>query len=72
MKKPPTCNKRSRPRAAEVIAKSNHKVDQFFQKRTPQVDASMPLHPAEEEKKHTGYLRVQVVEESKQGAFMTA
>ena len=74
-----------------MIAKTNDKVDQFFQKKTAQVDASMPLHPAEEEKqqsqpsevqlhsqmpeeekKHTGYLRVQVLEESKQGAFMTA
>ena len=33
-----------------MIAKTNHKVDQFFQKKTPQVDASMPLQPVEEEK----------------------
>ena len=66
-------------------------MDQFFQKKTAQVDASMPLKPVEEEKqqsqpteaqpppqqpveekRYTGHLRVQVIEESKQGAFMTA
>ena len=50
VKKPPTGNGRGRPRATEVIARTNHKVDQFFQKKAPQVDASMPLHPVEEEK----------------------
>jgi hypothetical protein len=50
VKKPPTGNRRGRPRATEVIAKTNHKVDQFFQKKTAQVDASMPLQPVEEEK----------------------
>ena len=30
----PTDNKRGRPRATEVIAKTNHKVDQFFHKKT--------------------------------------
>jgi len=33
-KKAPTGNRRGRPKATEVIAKTNHKVDQFFQKRT--------------------------------------
>ena len=84
VKKPPTGNRRSRPRATEVIAKTNHKVDQFFRKSIAQVDASMPLQPAEEqkqqsqpievyvpskqpeeEKRHAGHLRVQVIEESK-------
>ena len=49
-KKPPTGNRRGRPRATEVIAKTNHKVDQFFQKKAAQADASMPLQPVEEEK----------------------
>ena len=49
-KKPPTGNGRGRPRATEVIARTNHRVDQFFQKKTPQVDASMPLQPVEEQK----------------------
>ena len=31
-----------------------------------------PSQQPEEEKMHTGHLRVQVIEESKQGAFMTA
>jgi hypothetical protein len=33
-KKPPTGNGRGRPRATEVIARTNHRVDQFFQKKT--------------------------------------
>ena len=49
-KKAPTGNRRGRPTASEVIARTNHKVDQFFQKKTPQVDDSMPLQPVEEEK----------------------
>ena len=60
-------------------------MDQFFQKKAAQVDASMPLQPVEEEKqqqsqpvevqppsqqpveerRYTGHLRVQVIEESK-------
>ena len=75
-----------------MIVKTNQKVYQLFQKKAPQGDASISLHPdeevkqqsqpsevqpppqmPEEEKKHTGgYLRVQVIEEPKQGAFMTA
>ena len=84
VKKPPTGNRRGRPRATEVIAKTNHNVDQFFQKKTAQVDASMPLQPVEEEKqqnqatevqppsqqpeeerRYTGHLRVQIIEEPK-------
>ena len=32
-KKTPTGNRRGLPRATEVIAKTNHKVDQFFHKK---------------------------------------
>ena len=67
----------------EVIAKTNHKVDDFFRKKTPQVNAERPMQQPEEDKKqpeqlveesnhHTGLLRVQVIEESKLEAFMTA
>ena len=33
-KKPPTGNKRGRPKASEVIARTNHRMDQFFHKKT--------------------------------------
>ena len=52
-KKAPTGNKRGRPRATEVIAKTNHKVDDFFRKKTPQVNADRPLQQPEEEKKQS-------------------
>ena len=101
-KKAPTGNRRGRPRATEVIAKTNHKVDDFFRKKPTHSDAQMPLVNQEEEKKQeaprkeavelidtssdpqpssaqqpaevrpTGLRKVQVAEESKQGAFMTA
>ena len=58
-KKPPTGNGRGRPRATEVIARTNHRVDQFFQKKTPQVDASMPLQPVEEQKQQSQPTEVQ-------------
>ena len=99
-KKAPTGNRRGRPRATEVIAKTNHKVEEFFRKKPTQVDR--PMQEPEEEKKQeapmeeaveyidtssnpqpsfvqqpaevktTGILRVQIIEESKTGAFMTA
>ena len=50
-KKAPTGNKRGRPRATEVIAKTNHKVDDFFRRKPAQSDAQMPLVNQEEEKK---------------------
>ena len=50
-KKAPTGNKRGRPRATEVIAKTNHKVHDFFKKKPTQSDAQMPLITQEEEKK---------------------
>ena len=52
-KKAPTGNKRGRPKATEVIAKTNHKVDQFFRKKTPQVNADRPMQSPEEEKKQS-------------------
>ena len=50
-KKAPTGNRRGRPRATEAIAKTNHKVDDFFRKKPTQSDAQMPLVNQEEEKK---------------------
>ena len=38
----PTGNKRGRPKATEVIAKTNHKVDQFFQRKAPSANADRP------------------------------
>ena len=81
-KKAPTGNKRGRPRATEVIAKTNHKVDDFFRKKATHANADRPMQqpeeekkqpeqPAEESKQHAGLLRVQVIEESKSEVFMT-
>ena len=50
-KKAPTGNKRGRPKASEVVARTNHKMDEFYRRKPVQSDAAMPLHPAEEEKK---------------------
>jgi len=66
-----------------VIAKTNHKVDDFFRKKATQASTERPMQqpeeekrqpeqPAEESKQHTGLLRVQVIEESKSEVFMTA
>jgi hypothetical protein len=52
-KKAPTGNKRGRPKATEVIAKTNHKVDQFFQRKTPQINADRSMQNPEEEKKQS-------------------
>ena len=49
-KKAPTGNKRGRPRATEVIAKTNHKVDQFFHRKAPQINADRPMQNPEPEK----------------------
>lgn len=81
-KKAPTGNKRGRPKAMEVAAKTNHKMDEYYRKKQVQTDAVMTSTHNEEEKKETqhsiegttqsvGYLRVQVTEETKAGAFMT-
>ena len=50
-KKPPTGNGRGHPRASEVIARTNHKMDEFYMRKPVQSDAQMPLLNQEEEKK---------------------
>ena len=50
-KKTPTGNRRGRPRASEVIARTNHKMDEFYRRKPVQSDAQMPLLNQEEEKK---------------------
>ena len=50
-KKAPTGNKRGRPKASEVIASTNHRLDEFYRKKPAQSDAEMPLLTQEEEKK---------------------
>ena len=49
-KKAPTGNKRGRPKASEVVARTNHKMDEFYRRKPVQSDAAMPLHPVEEVK----------------------
>ena len=71
-KKAATGNKRGRPKASEVFARTNHKMDEFYRRKPAQSDAAIPLQPAEEEKQSTGHLRVQVIEELKSEAFMAA
>ena len=50
-KKVPTGNRRGRPRATRVIAKTNHKVDDFFRKKPTQVNLDRPMQEPEEDKK---------------------
>ena len=50
-KKAPTGNKRGRPKATEVVAKMNRKMDEYYRKKPVQSDATMPLIHAEEENK---------------------
>ena len=50
-KKAPTGNKRGRPKASEVVARTNHKMDEFYRRKPVQSDAQMPLPTQEEEKK---------------------
>ena len=40
----PTGNKRGRPKATEVIAKTSHKMDQFFQRKAPSANAERHMH----------------------------
>ena len=47
----PKGNRRGRPRATEVIAKTNHKVDDFFRRKPAQVNVDRPMQQPEEEKK---------------------
>ena len=51
VKRVPTGNRRGRPRATEVIARTNHTMDEFYRKKPAQSDAKMPLLNQEEEKK---------------------
>ena len=48
MKRAPTGNKRGRPKATEVVARTNHKVDEFYRRKPVQSDAQMPLVSREE------------------------
>ena len=50
-KRAPTGNKRGRPKATEVVARTNHKVDEFYIRKPVQSDAQMPLLSHEEGKK---------------------
>ena len=50
-KKAPTGNKRGRPKATEVVANTNRKMDEYYRKKPVQSDAAMPLLHAQEEKK---------------------
>ena len=51
-KKAPTAgNKRGRPKATEVVAKTNRKMDEYYRKKPVQNDVAMPLIHAEEEMK---------------------
>jgi hypothetical protein len=47
----PKGNKRGRPKATEVVAKTNRKMDEYYRKKPVQSDVAMPLIHAEEEKK---------------------
>ena len=60
-KKVSTGNRRGRPRATEVIAKTNHKVDDFFRRKPAQVNVDRPMQLPEEEKKQKAQ-REEVVE----------
>ena len=48
-----------------------HPVEEQKQQSQP-TEVQPPSQQPEEERRYTGHLRVQVIEESKQGAFMTA
>ena len=49
-----------------------HPVEEEKQQQSQPTEVQPPSQQPEEEKRYTGHLRVQVTEESKQGAFMTA
>jgi len=51
VKRAPTGNRRGRPKATEVVARTNHKMDEFYRRKPVQSDAQMPLLSHEEEKK---------------------
>ena len=50
-KKAPTGNKRGRPMASEVVARTNHKMDEFYRRKPVQSEAQLPLLSQEEKKK---------------------
>ena len=50
-KKAPTGNKKGRPMATEVVAKTNRKMDEYYRKKPVQSDAAMLILHAEEKKK---------------------
>ena len=50
-KKTPTGSKRGHPKATEVVAKTNRKMDEYYRQKPVQSDVAMPLIHAEEEKK---------------------
>ena len=50
-KKTPNGGKRGRPKATEVVAKTNRKMDEFYRKKPVQGDVEMPPAQVEEEKK---------------------
>ena len=47
----PTDNKRGRPTAMAVVARTNHRVDEYYRKKPLQSDAQMSRPYQEEEKK---------------------
>ena len=51
VKRTPTGNRIGRPKATEVIARTNHRMDEFYRKKPMQRDAQIPLLNQEEEKK---------------------
>ena len=56
-----------------MVARTNHKMDEFYRRKAVQSDAAMPLQQAEEEKRQSHeHLMLQVVEETKAEAFMAA
>ena len=50
-KKTPTGGKRGRPKATELVAKTNRRIDEFYKKKPVQGDVEMPPSQVEEEKK---------------------
>ena len=49
----PTGNKKGRPTATAVVARTNHRVDEYYRKKPVQSDTQMS-HPTQEEEKKQG------------------
>ena len=47
---------RGRPKAKEVVAKTNHKVDEYYRKKSVQGDITMSVHHVEEQKQQDVHL----------------